>query len=141
MIRRFARPIHLVVAWLFVVGLLYQVFLAGLGVFDTASAFTTHRDTGYALTAVPVLLAITAFAGRFGLMQVVAALVMLGQFILQSVLVLQRDSIPAIAALHPVNGVLILLIAAWLAGDAWRRFKDDAHPERSEETPREPSPG
>ena len=50
---------------------------------------------------------------------------MFGQFILQSVLVLQRDSVPAIAALHPVNGFLILLIAIWLATDAWRRFQAD----------------
>lgn len=124
MIRRFARPIHLVLAWLFVAGLLYQVFLAGLGVFDSSSAFATHRDTGYTLTVVPVVLALTAFAGRFGWWQVIAALVMLGQFILQSVLVLQRDSAPAIAALHPVNGVLILLIATWLARDAWRQWGD-----------------
>ena len=33
MARRIARPIHLVVAWLFVIGLLVQVFLAGMGVF------------------------------------------------------------------------------------------------------------
>ena len=42
-------------------------------------------------------------------METIAAAVMFGQFILQSVLVLQRESSPAIAALHPVNGVLILL--------------------------------
>jgi len=127
MIRRFARPIHLVVAWLFVAGLLYQVFLAGMGVFDTpALNFTTHRDTGYALTLVPIVLAVTAFAGGFGLRQVVAALVMLAQFILQSLLVFQRDSIPAIAALHPVNGFVILLIALWLARDAWRAWGEPA---------------
>jgi hypothetical protein len=40
---------------------------------------------------------------------------------LQSVLVLQRDDLPAIAALHPVNGFLIALAAVWLARDAWRR--------------------
>jgi len=134
MIRRFARPIHLVVAWLFVVGLLYQVFLAGLGVFDSSAAFITHRDTGYGLTLVPVVLAVTAFAGRFGRWQVAAALVMLVQFILQSVLVFQRDAVPAIAALHPVNGFVILLIAIWLATDAWRRFQAGDEPEPAEES-------
>ena len=134
MARRIARPIHVVVAWLFVIGLLYQVFLAGMGVFDSSSAFGTHRDTGYVLTLVPVVLAVTAFAGRFGWRHVGAAIVMLGQFILQSLLVLQRDSAPPIAALHPVNGVLILVIAAWLASDAWRRFNAD------EPAPAEPSP-
>ena len=46
MAQRIARPIHVVVAWLLVVGLLVQVFLAGMGVFD-ASEFDTHRDFGY----------------------------------------------------------------------------------------------
>jgi hypothetical protein len=46
MARRIARPIHIVVAWLLVAGLLVQVFLAGMGVFDSSSAFATHRDFG-----------------------------------------------------------------------------------------------
>ena len=40
MARRIARPIHLVVAWLLVAGLLVQVFLAGMGVFDSSSSST-----------------------------------------------------------------------------------------------------
>jgi hypothetical protein len=123
MARRIARPIHLVVAWLFVVGLLVQVFLAGMGVFDSFRMFATHRDFGYALTAVPVVLIVTSLVGGFGRMEAIAAAVMLGQFILQSVLVFQGDSTPAIAALHPVNGFLILLIAVWLALDAWGRWQ------------------
>jgi Family of unknown function (DUF6220) len=121
MAQRIARPIHLGLAWLLVIGLLYQVFLAGMGVFSGASAFATHRDFGYTLTALPFILIVTALVGRFGRWHVIAAVVMFGQFILQSILVLQRDSVPAIAALHPVNGFLMLLIAVWVARDAWRR--------------------
>ena len=115
MARRIARPIHLVVAWLLVIGLLVQVFLAGMGVFDDLVEFTTHRDFGYLLTLLPVVLIVTGIVGGFGRWEVIAAAVMFGQFILQSVLVFQRDSMPAIAALHPVNGFLMLLIAIWLA--------------------------
>ncbi|MBA2634742.1 MAG: hypothetical protein H0U86_17390 [Chloroflexi bacterium] len=125
MAQRIARPIHIVVAWLFVAGLLVQVFLAGMGVFSGPSSFIAHRDTGYLLTLVPVILLVTALVGRFGRWQAIAAAAMVGQFILQSILVLQRDSVPAIAALHPVNGFLILLIAVWLARDAWRRWQAD----------------
>jgi Family of unknown function (DUF6220) len=120
MAQRIARPIHLVVAWLLVIGLLYQVFLAGMGVFSGAGAFTQHRDFGYLLTALPFVLIVTALVGRFGRWHVIAAAVMFAQFIMQSVFVLARDSMPAIAALHPVNGFLILLIAVWVATDAWR---------------------
>ena len=123
MAQRIARPIHLVLAWLFVIGLLVQVFLAGMGVFSGASAFATHRDFGYLLTLVPVLLIVTALVGRFGRWHAIAAAVMVGQFILQSILVFQRDSVPAIAALHPVNGFVILLIAVWVARDAGRVWR------------------
>jgi len=125
MAQRIARPIHVVVAWLFVVGLLYQVFLAGMGVFSGPTSFISHRDTGYVLTLIPVVLFLTALVGRFGRWQAIAAAVMVGQFVLQSLLVFQREAMPAIAALHPVNGFLILLIAVWLARDAWRTWQVD----------------
>jgi hypothetical protein len=132
MAKRIARPIHVVVAWLLVAGLLVQVFLAGMGVFDSASSFITHRDWGYTLTLLPAVLIVTGLVGGFGRAQVVAAAVMLGQFILQSILVLQRESSPAIAALHPVNGFLILLIAIWLARDAWRIWQASDEPAAGE---------
>jgi len=40
--------------------------------------------------------------------------------IVQTVLVFQRESNPSIAALHPVNGFLILLLAIVIALDSTR---------------------
>ena len=76
MARRIARPIHLVVAWLLVAGLLVQVFLAGMGVFDSSSMFATHRDFGYTLTLLPVILIVTSLVGGFGRWETIAAAVM-----------------------------------------------------------------
>jgi hypothetical protein len=126
MAKRIARPVHVLVAWLLVVGLLVQVFLAGMGLFDSASMFITHRDFGYTLTLLPFVLIVTSLVGGFGRAEAIAAAVMLGQFILQSILVLQRETSPAIAALHPVNGFLILLVAVWLARDAWRQWRTES---------------
>ncbi len=119
MAQRIARPVHLVVAWLLVVGLLVQVFLAGRGVFGSPANFATHRDFGFLLTVLPLILVVTALGGRFGRGHVIAAGVMFVQFILQSFLILAGDEV---AALHPVNGFLILLIATWVARDALRHF-------------------
>ena len=47
------------------------------------------------------------------------AAVIFGLVILQSVFVAMRTSTPAIAALHPVNGFLILLVAILLARESW----------------------
>ena len=90
---------------------------------DSSSVFDTHRNFGYTLTLLPVVLIVTSLVGGFGRWETIAAAVMLGQFFLQSILVLQRESTPAIAALHPVNGFLLLLIAVWLAQDAWRSWR------------------
>lgn len=140
MAQRIARPIHLVVAGLLVVGLFVQFFLAGMGIFSGPAEFATHRDVGFTLTLLPLVLVVTAIVGRMGRWQAIVAAVMLVQFILQSVLVLQRDSVPAVAALHPVNGVLILLFATWLARDAWRVWQSRTAPSSVESmTPEAPT--
>jgi mercuric ion transport protein len=119
MARRIARSAHLFVAWLLVIGLVVQIFLAGLGVFAGASNWPTHRDTGYFLQLLPFLLIIAAAVGRLGRRQIVLALVIFALFFVQSILVAMRDSTPAVAALHPVNGFLILYLAIQVARDAW----------------------
>jgi Family of unknown function (DUF6220) len=118
--RPIARTIHLVLAWLVVAGLVVQVWLAGRGVFDTSAGFAPHRDLGYTLGLVPLVLLVLGFLGGMGRRAAILAAAMFLLVILQSVLVLQRDSNPSIAALHPVNGFFILLLAIILALDSWR---------------------
>lgn len=117
--RSIARNVYLVVAGLFVVGLVAQVFLAGLGVFESPTAFVTHRDVGYTLSIVPILLLVLGLVGGLGRRMAILAAVIFGLFMLQSVFVAMRGSSPAIAALHPMNGFLILLLAVVLAREAW----------------------
>ena len=125
-----ARTAHLVVASLLVAGLVVQIFLAGLGVFAGASNFATHRDWGYLLELLPILMAIAAFVGRLGRRQIWIAAAIFGLFLLQSILILAREGTPAIAALHPVNGFLIVWLAVGVAREAWarRRTSDGSDP-------------
>lgn len=120
-LQRTARTAHLVLAWLLVAGVVVQVFLAGLGVFAGASNFALHRDWGYLLEALPFFMAITAWLGQLGRWHVSVAVVIFALFLMQSILVLARDSLPAVAALHPVNGFLIAWLAIRVARDAWAR--------------------
>jgi hypothetical protein len=117
--RSIARAIYLVVAWVFVAALTGQVFLAGLGVFDSPTAFATHRDVGYTLSIVPILLLIIGLVAGLGRRMAILAAVIFGLFMLQSVFVAMRDSSPMIAALHPLNGFLITLLAIVVAREAW----------------------
>ena len=119
-----ARIIHLILSSILTAGLVVQVFLAGLGVFHSPATFATHRDFGYSLSFLPLLMIIAGLVGGMGRRMALLALAAGLLFVLQSVLVAFRTSSPMVAALHPVNGFLILLIAVIIARDSWRAVRD-----------------
>ncbi|HET7677391.1 MAG TPA: DUF6220 domain-containing protein [Candidatus Limnocylindrales bacterium] len=115
MVRTYARGVYLGAAWLFVACLLGQVFLAGLGVFAGYENFETHRQFAYLfgwLTLILIVLAAVAGLPRRLIGWSALTLVLMA---LQSVFILFKSSAPAVAALHPVNGFLLLLLAIGLA--------------------------
>ena len=114
------RTIYAALAWLFVAGLVVQVFLAGRGVFESPVEFETHRTWGFLLELFPIALLIVGLVAGVGRRLAVLAIVAFVLFILQSVFVALRESSPILAALHPVNGFLILLIAIEMAREAWQ---------------------
>ena len=108
-----------VVAWLFAACILVQVFLAGLGVSTDSTVRQPHRNFGYPFgladardgdhrggraAPAPVLIGLSLLA--------------LVQFALQSVFIVFREDLPA-DALHPVNGVLLLVVAIAIGQIAW----------------------
>lgn len=119
--RPIAQKVHLVIAGLLVAGLLVQIFLAGLGVFRGPESFLTHRDFGYVLELLPILLLIVGVVAGLGRRPAILAAVIFGLFLLQSVFVALRVSNPEVAALHPVNGFIITILAVVVARDAWMR--------------------
>jgi hypothetical protein len=122
--RSVARTVHLVVAWLLVAGLATQIFLAGLGVFRGPQDFETHRDFGYMLELLPIVLLVVGLIGGLGRRPALLAIGIFALFMLQSVFVGLRADVPEVAALHPVNGFLITFLAIVLARDAWLARKD-----------------
>lgn len=117
--RPIARTAHAAIAWLLVAALIVQVWLAGRGVFESPGLFATHRDVGYTLSIFPIVLLVLGFLGGMGRRVALMAAVIFGLMMLQSVFVVMRTSTPDIAALHPVNGFLILLVAILLARESW----------------------
>ena len=128
--RSIARSAHLVVGWLLVAGLVVQIFLAGLGVFRGAESFSTHRDFGYMLELLPIVLLVLGLVAGLGRRPALLAAGIFGLFMLQSVFVVLRADAPEVAALHPVNGFLITFLSIVLARDAWlgRRAANDTGP-------------
>ncbi len=121
--RGIARTVHLGAALLFVLCVGIQVFLAGLGVFDDPEAFVTHREFGYLFGWLILVMLVAAIVGRLGRIQAGGAILLMVQFAFQSVFIAVRADQPAIAALHPLNGFLIGLVAVALASAAWREWR------------------
>ena len=125
---RLALPIIL---GAFVACAVVQVFLAGLGVFDDARSFVTHREFGYAfgwLTLVALILALVAGSPR-RITGLVALLLLL--FTLQSVFVAVRADLPMVAALHPLNGFALLGAAIVATRRAWVARRSPAESEQA----------
>ena len=120
MVRSAARSAFPFVAGLFAVCAVIQVFLAGLGVFDDESAFATHRSFGFLFFWLTIVMVILALVGRMPRRYAGLSVLLLLLFILQSVLVAMRESMPAVAALHPLNGFLILAIGILTAWWSWQ---------------------
>jgi hypothetical protein len=108
-------------ALLFVAGAMLQFFLAGLGVFGVAS-FDPHKTVGKLLGLASLILLVLAAIlaltgglsrGRVGLAALLFALMVLQWSLVEAFSV----SAPVLAALHPVNGLLVLGVAFALARD------------------------
>jgi mercuric ion transport protein len=117
--REIARVGLALVAWLFVGCLFVQIFLAGLGVFDSPSSFATHREFGYLFGWLTLVMLVLAIIGRVSRRLLGLTALSLVLFAMQSVLIVARADYPAVAALHPVNGVLLIVVAITIARWAW----------------------
>ncbi|HET7686456.1 MAG TPA: DUF6220 domain-containing protein [Candidatus Limnocylindria bacterium] len=108
---RFVRYAFVGTAWLFLACVVVQVFLAGLGVFAGAENFELHRGFGYLFGWLTLVLLVLALIGRLGGRWVGRSALLLLLFALQSVFVALREPLPALAALHPVNALVIFYVA------------------------------
>lgn len=111
---RLARMGFLLIAWLFLVGAVIEVYLAGQAIFVTES-YELHRNFGFLFGVLTLVLLILSFAARMpGRVVAASGLLVIGMLVQVGLIVLS-DSQPNLAALHPVNGFLIVALALWLA--------------------------
>jgi hypothetical protein len=114
-----ARRAHAIVTAAFAACAAVQVLLAGLGVFDDPRAFVTHREFGYLFGWLTLVVLVLALVGRLPRRITGMSVLLLVLFALQSVFVALRVDLPAVAALHPLNGFAILGLAIVAARASW----------------------
>jgi len=127
-------------AALFVVGILVQVFLAGVGIFGinatkvaSATSLNPHRAWGSVLMVFSLVLLILALIAWRSLATVIGTFVLaLLVVVAQAVLAGAGESNKWIGGLHAFDGMIILLLSVWLAVAARRRGRA-AHARPTEE--------
>ena len=112
------RMLYLIVAWLFPVAILVQVFLVGLSLFTTQPYWDAHIALGHSIGLLPILLVILAYLGRLpSPAKRLAWLVLVVYLIQAEVFAAIRTAVPTLAAFHPV---LALVLFALTMTIAWR---------------------
>lgn len=116
------RQIHAWVAWLLVGSIVVQVWLAGSAIPQLGGngSFAPHVDFGYLLGLVFLILLILAFVARAGRRRIGQAAGLLVLYVIQMSLPYLDPGLPAAAALHPVNALVMFGLAVWYARTAWR---------------------
>ena len=111
-----SRFAYMIFAWLFVFGVLVQVFFAGMVVVARQTNWENHIGLGHTLALPLILMLITAYLGKLpGRMQRLNWL-LLAVYILQAdVLIFLRASAPVLSALHPVLALLDFALGVALA--------------------------
>jgi len=104
-------------AVLFLTGVAVQFFLIGLALTQLGGNGDTslHVNIGYWLPIFPLLSMILAWPARAGSRTVWLCVALFVDTFLQGVLPLARDSVTVIAALHPVNALVIVGLGLMVA--------------------------
>ena len=135
------RYLYLVFSWVFVAGVIYQVYLTGLAAVAKTQGWGPHIEMGHTL-ALPLLgMALTMYLGRLpGKVKVFTWLLFLTYILQVYVLVIfLRRSAPYLAALHPVLALVDFTIGIWLAVQALKSLRSaGASKEEAPETNNNP---
>jgi hypothetical protein len=109
--RNIVSRMHGGLAWIIVAAVVAQFFFAGLGIFG-AAGFGAHKLVGYLTIPASLILLVLALVGRLETLRIGLSALLLVLTVIQSML----PSGPAvIAALHPVNALIILAVVGNLA--------------------------
>jgi hypothetical protein len=107
---RLARVFYALLSSVLAAGLLLQVFFAGMGAFGADWSY--HVTLAHLLGFLPLLMVPAAFVGRLPwalrLLPLVVVVLIGAQYAL-------ANSVVPAAALHPVNGFVILLTSLFIA--------------------------
>ena len=105
--QRISRVIYQAAAWLFVIGVLVQVFLAGLVVVARVTSWDRHVGLGHGLGIPLLIMLVMMYVGRLPRSTKRLTWLLFAVYIFQAdVVIFMRDSVPYASALHPVLALI-----------------------------------
>jgi energy-coupling factor transporter transmembrane protein EcfT len=116
------RRLHAAAALLWVVALIVQVFLAGQAITNLGGTgdFSNHISVGYTIGILQLVVVVLALAARMPRRDVGIAIGILVLYIVQTLLPGAKESATWVAALHPLNAMILFTLSVWYAVHAWR---------------------
>ena len=127
-----SRYIYWIATWLFLLGVMGQVFLAGMAVVARLTGWTTHGNLGHALALPLLVMLVSAYLGRLtGKEKRLTWLLFVVYIIQADVIIFLRQDAPLVSALHPVLALVDFALALTLARRAWplaRQAEQEALP-------------
>jgi hypothetical protein len=113
------RKLHAWAAVVWVAAIVIQVILAGLAIANLGGSgdFTTHAGVGYTIGIVQLIALVLAFPAKASRRDKAISLGLLVLYIVQTVLPAFKG---VVAALHPLNAMLLFTLSVWYAGHAWQ---------------------
>ncbi|MBI3745864.1 MAG: hypothetical protein HY264_04955 [Chloroflexi bacterium] len=116
------QRIHAAAAVVFLATIVIQVFLAGSALANLGGSgdFATHVGFGYTWVGLAALVVfVTALVARRPRREVGITAGLLVLYVIQTILPSLRGSMPVVAALHPLNAMILFVLAIWYARRAW----------------------
>jgi hypothetical protein len=113
---KIARSIYFIFSWLFVLGVVVQVFFAGMVVVAMKWPWNNHITLGHTLAAPLLIMLISMYFARLPRQTKWMTWALFGVYFLQAdVLIFLRVDAPVLSALHPVMALIDFALGITLA--------------------------
>ena len=111
---RYSRLAFVVSAWAYAASVVWQVFLAGLSVFDNPARWVDHASTGQMVGTLTIFMVLFALIGRLPIIVIGLSVLVLLLYGMQYPFA--NTNAGWLAALHAVNALVMFWLATHLAG-------------------------
>ena len=122
--RKSARYLYFVIASLFLIAILSQVYFVGLTLIGGQPSMDNHIRIGQFLGIPTLLMILLAYLGRMSTSMKRLSWLSFIIFTTMVLILFLRNSVPFVAALHPILALILFAVTVWLEIGAWQALRE-----------------